>query len=499
MAGFSRGVVCAAVLAATTAGAAPVLIVNEDNDHFFKYPTEQMTVEEINAYADRLCESGATHIFWCCCGQRASFDSKAWEPIWTDLGDKVRNSPARHIWAVNAKKLSDAGIDPYALWLARCRVRGVSPWISMRMNDCHHTNKTNYFRNTWFWRTNEHLRVSAAYDTNWSQNALDFAHPEVRAYAMGMVREVLSRWDLDGIELDFTRATVYFKANEAREKAPLMTEFVRETRRLANEAAAHLGHPVGVAVRVNFSPEAVFGSGLSVDVWAKEGLVDMVCPSASVPGNDFQMPFKAWRDLLAAANPNVLFYPGIDVLSMTSLSVRGGLADTATCRGWAANMYGQGAKGIYLFNAIYAERFENAKDMLSRGTVDPATLNRGKRRFIGMRRYPRVKKDPRASYAQLLLPENGPLAAERATLTVGFVGKTDTSALRLTVNGKPLETARGPLPSVLPFGLKPRRQSPYADGFACEVPVSALLSGTNTVDFAGLSGEPPCWLDLLVE
>lgn len=489
------------VVAALAAQAAfAVYIINEDNDHFFKYPAEKMTVEEINAYADRLCDSGATHIFWCCCGQRASFDSTAWEPIWTDYGVKGANTPLRHDWPANCKKLHEAGIDAYQLWLARCRTRGVSPWISMRMNDCHHTDKTNYFRNTKFWRTNEHLRVSAAYDKNWSRNALDYAHPEVRAYSMGMVRDILSRWDSDGIELDFTRAPTYFKPEEAREKAPLMTEFVRETRRLANEAAKRLGHPVGVAVRVMQKPSDVLASGLAVDVWAKEGLVDIVSPSAGVPGNDFATPFKPWRDLIAAANPNVRFCPGIDVLDSFSLSVRGGFADTAMLRGWAANMYGEGAEGVYLFNAIYAERHEGAKDMLDHGTVDPAKLGSGPRRFVGMRRYPKTRRAGE-DYAQLLLPENAPLKGT-ATLTVGFLEKTDTTGVKLVVNGKTLEAEKGPISQEARTNetrAKRKHGDPLADGFSCEIPSEEFVPGTNTVDFVGLpAGSRPCWLDLLV-
>lgn len=68
-------------MVAINGSAKPLLVINEDNDHYFKaYPP---TKEALEAYVDGMTASGrVTHIVFCACGQRASFDSKTWEPIW---------------------------------------------------------------------------------------------------------------------------------------------------------------------------------------------------------------------------------------------------------------------------------------------------------------------------------------------------------------------------------------------------------------------------------
>ena len=171
------------------------LVVNEDNDHFFKLDPSLMTREGLRGYVDYVARGHVTHFFMCVSGQRASFDSKTVEPIWEGIGEpcgdgQVASPKARRdhgqsgLWAANAKALFDEGIDPYEVWTERCREKGVSPWVSMRMNDAHFTSAvTNFFRNTRFARQRRDLwRVPDG--DRWFDSALDYSHREVREYAL---------------------------------------------------------------------------------------------------------------------------------------------------------------------------------------------------------------------------------------------------------------------------------------------------------------------------
>ena len=105
------------------ASPAPWFVVNEDNDHFFKCDSSLMTERGLSDYVDYICRGKVTHVFFCVNGQRTSYDSKTWEPIWAGMNEKARPDTAtkpdgtQDRWAVNAKKLFDAGIDPYAVWI----------------------------------------------------------------------------------------------------------------------------------------------------------------------------------------------------------------------------------------------------------------------------------------------------------------------------------------------------------------------------------------------
>lgn len=89
----------------------PWLIVNEDNGHYFKASSELMTVKALEEYVDYLGRGPVTHFFMCPNGQRTSFDSKTWEPIWKGLGDPDHSGKTNNIWAVNAKLLFDRDVD----------------------------------------------------------------------------------------------------------------------------------------------------------------------------------------------------------------------------------------------------------------------------------------------------------------------------------------------------------------------------------------------------
>ena len=65
----------------------PVLIINEDNDHYFKQTEDLMTLEALQAYIDRMKDSHVTHFFMCPQGQRTSYDSKVHERIWDGMAD----------------------------------------------------------------------------------------------------------------------------------------------------------------------------------------------------------------------------------------------------------------------------------------------------------------------------------------------------------------------------------------------------------------------------
>ena len=86
----------------------PMLVINEDNDHYFKLDASLMTEAALKEYAYDIFRGPVTHFFMCPQGQRASYASKVWEPIWAGLDEPDRDGKTNNIWCVNAKKLHDA-------------------------------------------------------------------------------------------------------------------------------------------------------------------------------------------------------------------------------------------------------------------------------------------------------------------------------------------------------------------------------------------------------
>ena len=384
MNGMRSFTVAAALAAALAAHASSPrwFVVNEDNDHFFKCDSSLMCEKGLEEYVDYICRGKVTHVFFCVCGQRTSYDSRTWEPIWKGLGDPARPDTAtspdgtRDRWAVNAKKLFDAGIDPYDVWIRRCREKGVSPWVSMRMNDVHDCEVTNYFRLSSWYRAHPELRLDpSGANKSWFMQQLDYAFPEVRAYHMAQVKEIAARWPADGVELDWMRFGHVFKLGEEAKNAHLLDDFMRE----ASAAIRAAGRKV--AVRVPYDPEVCREFGFNVVKWAKEGLVDVVVPAPFIMAAS-DLPVEDWKEALA----------GSSVALVPDLGCEVGGQDRSLApsiyRGIANSFVDRGADGAYVYNLPYKSNAEYSSDTPGRAwckSLDVAADIYAKGVFPGVR------------------------------------------------------------------------------------------------------------------
>ncbi len=330
-----------------------MLAINEDNSHFFgsRKPAD-MTLSGLHAFVDQYAGSAVTHLFLCPNAMRASFRSRSRDAIW----DPVEGKEPADMWPQNAKRLFEAGLDPYEVWIRRCREKGLSPWLSMRMNDVHSVDEPGNFMHSSFWRTHAELwRVPNGSASPWMNRAMNYAHAEVREHQMAFVRELLERYDADGLELDWMRFGYHLTPGRERDESEILTDFVRATRALANEWSRKRGHAILVGVRVPAHPDAAAGLGMDAVRWANEGLVDLIVPCPFWSSSDFDIPIELWRERLGTAADRVTVAPGIE---HNARPWPGGAAvanDLASLRGFAASAYHRGADSLYLFNWMDSE------------------------------------------------------------------------------------------------------------------------------------------------
>ncbi len=174
----------------------PILVVNGDNDHYFKQgcmknfvPVEERvaSAEGARRYLDALTAGGkVTHYFACAVGQRANYDSKACDPMWLAIDEAKARGEAPNEWPVNVKKMRDAGFDCYKVWCEYGRKKGISVWISQRMNDVHHVNRDWNMRTNRFWFEHPELHRAPDHDRTkgglWTLHALDYSKKEVQEF-----------------------------------------------------------------------------------------------------------------------------------------------------------------------------------------------------------------------------------------------------------------------------------------------------------------------------
>ncbi len=167
----------------------------------------------------------------------------------------------------------------------------------------------------------------------WS--AFDYAQPEVRQYFLDFIADFCGKHDYDGLQLDYFRHPLFFKLGEEEENLDTMTEFVRRVRQTLNEIGEARGRPYLLAIRVPDSPILALRTGLDVDRWLKEGLMDML-----VVGGGY-MPYggrlKEFIDM--AHHYGVPAYPCINHFQ-----------EPIQMRSWASNFWALGGDGVCVFN-----------------------------------------------------------------------------------------------------------------------------------------------------
>ena len=334
------------IMAEATKSEHPFLIVNYDNSAWFIFRTpEYMTREKLVDFIDRHADLGITHLFLCPNAMRSSFASKTREAIWDhDEKELAEIPPKMRAWPENARICHQRGLDPYAIWIERSREKGISPWISMRMNDTHKSRDPENFMHSQLWKNHPEFRINPV-------GGLDFAHTEVRKHAMDYIKELLDRYDPDGIELDWMRFPNHFKPDEQEKNGPLLTQFMRDVHTEVQKAAKRRGHPIRIAARVPVSPEIARKKGMDGVTWAKQRLVDMLIPSPFWATASFDTPIEAWKESLGDAADEVKIIPGCEVRIQPYRSSKYvELQGLETVRGHVAATLGRGADGIYLFN-----------------------------------------------------------------------------------------------------------------------------------------------------
>ena len=488
---MKRFAICSLIVAAWPLVAA--LTVNEDNSRFFsKLPPERMTRDELRAFVDSASVGGhVARLVFCASASRASYASRVVEPVWADLTGAETNAPA---WPANAKRLADAGIDPYREWIDASRRRGISPWLSLRLNDLHGCLATNAFQLSTFWRTRRDLYRVPGKDPlsqrgAWTDFALDYSHDEVRRHYLRLAEELLTRYDADGLELDFLRFPRHLTPGREREQAPLMTKFVWSVRMAANAAGKARGRRIALSARVPEWREAARAFGLDVATWVREGLVDEVVPCNMWAASNFDLRIDEWTRELAAIRPSVRVTPGTD-FSVNGESGTQNLMDYAAYCGWADCMYARGASDFYLFNVSYlAPETQRTVYMkgLGAGTVA------GNRR-----RYPLTYHDGVAEgmAAGKALPANDrtncafrvfcgrAFPARTVSVLIGLTREQDEFAIRnVMLNGVRASGLPEREKSTAGFGVRDRTKSVWRYSF----PVSALKPGVNLVETGAMA------------
>ncbi len=337
-----------------------IIMNNDGNDARGLKEGEQKTPEAFLARRTTPLVGSQVDAIFYCSGVFNFYTHKSDETELRGHGDKQQLD-----WAW---ELTQQGTDSLTLITNFGHEHGMEVFWSMRMNDTHDSGD-NALLCQWKQAHTEYLmgtRESKYKHGGGRWSAVNYERPEVRDKVFRILKDVASRYNVDGLELDFYRHPVYFKPQMTgdpvtQEQCDLMTGLLRRLREMTAEIAAQRNRPLLLAVRVPDSLGFAKGVGLDVERWIKEDLVDIVSAACY-----FQ--FEPWEHLVALGKKYDT--PVYACLSGSRIKSENGGDDTALWHEQAALAWRAGVNGIYTFN-----RF-NPNDPLFRCLGSPDTLNR---------------------------------------------------------------------------------------------------------------------------
>jgi hypothetical protein len=493
-----------ATAALAGAGDSTALCLNEDNSHwFFTRAGKALTPEFVSSFVDQYAGTQIREILFSGNSQRTSFASRVWDPVWKGYDPEgPDDQPLLHStppearagarkWIHTAWELWRKGIDPYQLWIARARQKGLSPWMSMRMNDLHNVDDPESYLHGSFWKEHPEFRRIPWRAVDWRDRAFDYGRAEVREYHFRLVEEYFERYDFDGLELDWMRFGFHFQPGREIEGGRLLTEFMRRTRRLADSWSHKRGRRIRVGARVPSRPETAREMGLDGALWAREGLVDLLVVTPFWASIETDMPLELWRRL---AGDQVTLAAGLELLLRPYAGYRPlQFNSIETVRGAAASLLDRGADRVYLFNYMDSQTEmpdrENYPALL-RGCGQLATLAGKKRRHVVT--YADTWAPGEASAAQL--PKDVE-AGQWAAFRIHVGPRLNRAHVRLEMERGEISELRVNGDLCQPAGREEGGKPGPAAGFACWDAPSGL-NGFVVLDLRAASAGRIHWVEV---
>lgn len=249
------------------------------------------------------------------------------------------------------------------------RQHGLESIWTLRMNDIHDSWTPEFVSE---WKRQDPTRIMSTLEKSmgftdrrrlWS--LVDFEHPDVAPRVVAIIQEVLQNYDIDGVELDFLRAPIYFRT--AYEGQPVtdaqrgvLTRLVRRIRQLVYDESERQDKPLLLAARVPVTIASCRRIGIDVEAWLQEKLIDTM----SLGGGyiTFDLPVRELVDL--GHRHGVPVYPCLSQSGLLYRSPRGESTNQhpEAWYGAASRLWAEGADGIYTFNLFPGPGSEADRD-----------------------------------------------------------------------------------------------------------------------------------------
>ena len=181
----------------------------------------------------------------------------------------------------------------------------------------------------------------------WPHGLWNLASKGLREHKKKYFYELMTRYDFDGLELDFARHTPCLPPGREWDNRSHATDFVRETRDLLIGMESRRGKTLSLGARVAENIAGCHADGFEIERWIEEGLLDFILAG----GRTSTVAVEEFKAL--CGNRDIKIYPSFDGFHAGDGYF---CPPPAYLRGVFSNFLRQGADGISLFNWACARR-----------------------------------------------------------------------------------------------------------------------------------------------
>jgi Glycosyl hydrolase-like 10 len=477
------------------------IMYNDDGCHVRPYTTPEELValrlkQIVGTQVDTISYcTGGGGLFW---GHQPKVGELVGEFVTENDGQYVKDMCS------SLQALKELGTDPLAVAVEFGHANGMEVFWSYRMNNIEdsfapwsHPRWKREHPEYLLGKPEDYAKYPMTDPRKWWAG-LNFAVPEVRGHVLAIFEDVFTRYDIDGVDMDWFRHPRFFpETTEERAVTPehvaMMNDFVRKVRALSEKAGVARGRPLLISCRVPLSVERCLAIGLDVPTWLEEDLVDILVFGGDLGPMAMAPQLRAMVELAHKYN-----VPAMANIGGSGLQPNTGYYTEEAWWAAATNAWHAGVDGIYTFNLFPTE----PKEQYSRiGSLD--TL-KGLDKLYAID--PVLPKDFWGfDRSALVVPDRLPLAlqpemAVTAKLPVGEdiaanapAGKTPQVLLRLrfpTVQGEELRVTLNGKDLGLVTPAAPLGDAPAPAWFELSVQPRDLRVGMNLVDVGLVTKRP---------
>src|SRR5579872_3679989 len=300
--------------------------------------------EEYEAAVDELVGTPVQALMFCLGdGRTVLHDTKVGE-LWGHNVPKWGHLIFRRAYQ-NAEALIESGHDPLRIICDRAHAKGMLIYPVLLVQQGTGVRGPDV-RGSDFRFNNPQLEIGArgGIDPSFPKEALhylDFTLPAVQEERFSLIQETLTRYPIDGFELQLNYGYYYFRPDEVGEGRKIMTEWIARVYRAVKAS----GGDRELVIRIHASIEGSYSLGLDVREWIRKGIVDVLI-GQTFSDTELVDQSADFRPLVAAARGSTCRVHA--AISSHIDSDRLAEAPISMVRATACNYWAQGVDGLYL-------------------------------------------------------------------------------------------------------------------------------------------------------